>query len=195
MSGIRSTRAWTVARVIAVALVAACASVGQAQAFDASAKPRKADFSDAARALDVVEDAILLGEPLPPHDPALGHEKVRLSVTTPGYHYTPWLADNPQLVHGTVDIRVAAKGVARGPLTVWVKAGGHACVPKTSSPWRRVIIPNGGTFSFALADKAYSTAIFLRVSDIESNYRYEAISVRVGPQSYLDGGVTPGIIG
>lgn len=195
MSGIRSTRVWTVVLVCAMALVVTCASMGQARALDTSAKPRKADFSDAARALDVVEDALLLGQPLPPHDPALGHEKVQLSVTTPGYHYTPWFADNPQLVYGTVDIRVTAKGVARGPLTVWVKAGGHACVPKTASRWQRVVIPNGGTFSFALADRAYSTAIFLRVSDVDHNYRYEAISVRVGPQSYLDEGVTPGIVG
>lgn len=185
-----STRATAVAISCAIALGTAFASAGSAQALDTDRKPQKADFSAAARALDVVEDAILLGTPLPRHDPAIGDEKVRLSVTTPGYRYTPWFPENPQVMIGAVDIRVAAKGVAPGPLTVWVKAGGHACVPRTSSLWQKVTIPNGGTFSFALKNKWYSTAIFLRVSDVKHNYRYESITVRVGPKSYEEGNWT-----
>lgn len=162
-----------------------------AHALDTEQKPGKADFHAAARALDLVEDAVILGRPLPPHDPALGSHRVRLDITTPGYRYEPWNGFYEEAV-GTVNIRIAARGVAPGPLTVWVRAGGHACVPNTSSKWQRVTIANGGTFVFPLKNKSYSTGIFMRVSDQQHHFRYAVISVSVSPK--YDDGRTPAII-
>lgn len=190
----RSVRSIAAASLCALTVSAAWGSAGSAHALDTTDKPKKAHFNAAARALDVVEDAIILGQPLPAHDPALGDRKVRLTVTTPGYQYAPWDLDNPQRAVGSIDIQVSAKGVAPGPLTVWVKAGGHACVPGTKSRWQRVSIPNGGTLSFELEDKWYSTAIFLRVSDVQHRYRYESINVQVATKEYADGSETPAVI-
>lgn len=190
----RGFRAITVAGTSAIVAAAACMSAGPAHAIDTMSKPKRGDFQAAAYALDVVEDAVLLGRPLPPHDPALGDANVRLTVTTPGYTYTPWHGDDLR-VTGSVNIKVSAKGLAAGPLTVWVKAGGHACARGTSSAWQRLTVPNGGTFTFALKDKFYSTAIFLRVSDVKGKYRYESVSVRVAP-TIPDGEYwTPGELG
>jgi len=181
-----------IACLVVVAIGIVDATRAQAAVIDGDRKPTRGAFHAAAIALDRIEDAEILGRPAPVFDPALGARGVKVSLSMPGCKDCGdfW----GQRAQRSVKIKVDTKGFARGPLTVWAKAGGHACVSGTGSKWRKWTVTNGGTFTFPLVDKHYATAIFIRVSDTTGVYRYGDTSVRVQPWSKTCPNCTPATI-
>lgn len=151
---------------------------GTAHATDASKKPSGSEFAAAAYALDRVEDAVLLGRPLPPHDPALGSSKARLTITVAGYNPDNW----GDRVSRIAPFIINTRGLASGPLTVWAKAGGHMCAPGSESKWMKWTgFRSGRAIEFPVQDKSYDTYVFFRVTDREGTTRWGHSRVRVTP--------------
>ena len=181
-----------VAFLLVVTIGAVDAARAQAALVDGDRKPGGASLTAALMALDRIEDAEILGQPAPAFDPAIGTRGVRLALSMPECEGCDdyW----GQRAQRSVKIKIDTKGFARGPLTVWALSGGHACVPGTKSKWRKWTLTNGDTFTFPLADKDYSTSIFVGVSDKDDKFRYDDISVRVQSWSKTCPNCTPAVI-
>lgn len=177
--------AGALAALLVGALAAGLVCTPQAWAADASQKPSRAESDAAFRALDAIEDALILGKPTPAFDPALGHRRARVTLSTPDLVVEggwPW----EKRAVGSVRIAMKVTGMATGPLTVWAMAGGHACVPGTKSPWQRWTVRKGDDIIFPLKDRTYSTYVFLRVSDSRGRFRYAHTVVPVASRADAD---------
>lgn len=181
-----------VAFLLVLTIGAVDAARAQAAGIDGSRKPGGAALTAALMALDRVEDAEILGQPAPAFDPAIGTRGVSLALSMPECEGCDdyW----GQRAERSVKIKIDTKGFARGPLTVWALSGGHACVPGTRSKWQKWTLADGDTFTFPLADKDYSTYIFVRVSDKNGKFRYDNINVHVVPWTKACPNCTPAVI-
>jgi hypothetical protein len=167
--------------VLATAVTAGAlliAGTATAHAADMTRKPSGDALLNALIAMDRVEDADILGQPAPKHDPALGSQKVRLNIDIKGYNDDNW----GDRVTGVVPFIIKARGLADGPLTVWAMAGGHMCAPGTRSKWMKWTIRNGDVLNFPVKNRSYTTSVFFRVSDRNGAFRYGKTTVRVTPE-------------